>query len=122
MKLMIVDDEQDVQSLFEQKFRKECRKGEVELEFAFSATEAIAHLEENGSSDITLVLSDINMPGVNGLELLRILKEKYDPINVFMITAYGDKNNYNKAMEYGAADYLTKPIDFDSLKERILNL
>lgn len=122
MKLMIVDDEEDVKFLYEQKFRRERRKGEVELEFAFSASEAIKHLEQNGTSDITLVLSDINMPGVSGLELLRILKDKYDPIKVFMVTAYEDSDNYNKAMEYGAADYLTKPIDFDSLKERIMKL
>jgi YesN/AraC family two-component response regulator len=120
MKLMIVDDEQDVRILFEQIFRKECRRGEIELQFAHSASEALELLEAEEASNVALVLSDINMPGLNGLDLLRILKEKFAAIDVYMISAYGDKENYEKAMAYGAAGYLTKPLDFDSLKERIL--
>ena len=115
MKVLVVDDEQDVQMLFEQKFRVERRTGEIEFHFAFSAEEALLLLEKNGISDLVLILSDINMPGINGIQLLKIIKEKYPEIKVFMITAYGDDDNYQSAMQNGADGFLTKPLAFDDL-------
>lgn len=120
MKVLIVDDEKDIQPLFEQRFRKEIRKGELELVFAFSSEEAL-HFLKSKIHKAVLILSDINMPGMSGLELLEKIKTKHNnpPPIVMMITAYGDEENYNKAMELGADDFLTKPVDFGSLKEKI---
>lgn len=120
MKVLIVDDEKDIQPLFEQRFRKEIRKGELEMVFAFSGEEALNMLNDK-LHEAVLILSDINMPGMNGLELLEQIKSKHKdpPPLVMMITAYGDQDNYNKAMELGADDFLTKPVDFKALKEKI---
>lgn len=122
MKVLVVDDETDVQTLFEQRFRKEIRAREFELHFAFSGEQAIEYLEKN-KQDSVLILSDINMPGMSGLELLRLIKEKFElpPRVVMMITAYGDDGNYNEAMKLGADDFLTKPVDFTELKEKLKN-
>ena len=122
MKIIVVDDEPDVQFLFKQKFRREIRKEEIEFNFFLSAGEVIDYLSTNDNVDIVLILSDINMPGMNGLELLKIIKEKTPEQKVFMITAYSDEHNYKTAVEYGADDYLTKPLDFSGLKEKILSL
>ena len=116
---MVVDDEQDVQFLFKQKFRKEIKTGEIKLDFASSAEEALEYLQCETSNCIVLILADINMPGMNGLELLKIIKENFVILKVFMITAYGDEHNYLTAMEYGADDYLAKPVDFEQLKAKI---
>lgn len=121
MKIMVVDDEEDVQLLFRQKFRKEIKKGQIEFQFAFSAQEALEYLNGQPEHSVVLILSDINMPGMNGLELLKIIKQKFPNLKVFMITAYGDEENYRIAMEYGADDYLHKPVEFDNLKNKILN-
>jgi CheY-like chemotaxis protein len=121
MKIMVVDDEEDVQLLFRQKFRKEIKQGQIEFHFAFSAKEALEYLDSQPENCVVLILSDINMPGMNGLELLKIIKEKFPNLKVFMITAYGDEENYTIAMEYGADDYLHKPVEFDNLKDKILN-
>lgn len=123
MKVLVVDDERDVQLLFEQKFRKEIRNGEIEMAFAFSGEEAIEFMKEHHQEAI-LILSDINMPGMSGLELLRHIKEQYEkpPPVVMMITAYGDDDNYNTAMGLGADDFLTKPVDFAALKEKLSTL
>jgi len=120
MKILVVDDEKDVQVLFEQRFRKEIKNGEMELVFAFSGEEAMQYMQAN-EHEAVLILSDINMPGMSGLELLRHIKEKYEkpPPIVMMITAYGDDENYNQAMQLGADDFLTKPVDFTSLKEKL---
>jgi CheY-like chemotaxis protein len=120
MKILVVDDEKDIQSLFEQRFRKEIRNGEIRFVFAFSGEEALRCLEEN-KHEAVLILSDINMPGMSGLELLQQIKGKYNapPPIVMMITAYGDSENYRRAMELGADDFLTKPVDFTLLKEKI---
>lgn len=120
MKVLIVDDEKDVQVLFEQRFRKEIKTGEMELAFAFSGEEALGFMKVH-EHEAVLILSDINMPGMSGLELLRHIKEKYEkpPPVVMMITAYGDDENYNQAMKLGADDFLTKPVDFISLKEKL---
>ena len=120
MKVLVVDDEKDVQVLFEQRFRKEMRSGEMQFVFAFSGEEALTVLSKF-DHEAVLILSDINMPGMSGLELLRHIKEKHHepPPVVMMITAYGDADNYNTAMKLGADDFLTKPVDFSSLKEKL---
>ncbi len=120
MKILVVDDEKDIQPLFEQRFRREIRKGEVEFVFAYSGEEALICLS-NYQHEAVLILSDINMPGMSGLELLRNIKERHHvpPPVVMMITAYGDSDNYKRAMELGADDFLTKPVDFTILKDKI---
>ena len=120
MKILVVDDEKDIQDLFEQRFRKEIRSGEMHFDFAFSGEEALKYLDHN-HQEAVLILSDINMPGMSGLELLRSIKQKHHdpPPVVMMITAYGDADNYNAAMKLGADDFLTKPVDFISLKEKL---
>lgn len=119
---MVVDDEEDVQLLFRQRFRKEIKQGNLKFHFAFSAQEALDYLSSQEDDCVILILSDINMPGMNGLELLKIIKERFANLKVFMITAYGDEENYQIAMNYGADDYLHKPLEFDKLKEKILKL
>ena len=121
MKIMVVDDERDVQFLFQQKFRKEIRSGKVKFHFAFSGQEGLDYLQDNGHEDIFLVLSDINMPGMSGLELLKRVKEEFPDLTVYMITAYGDEYNFREAQANGCDDYLTKPLNFDVLKARLLN-
>ena len=120
MKILVVDDERDVQLLFEQRFRKEVRNGEMNFVFAFSGEEALAYLNEH-QHEAVLILSDINMPGMSGLELLGRIKQKYStpPPIVVMITAYGDAENFNSAKRLGADDFLTKPVDFSLLKEKL---
>lgn len=120
MKILVVDDETDVQVLFEQRFRKEIKSGEMKFFFAFSGEEALEYMKAN-EHEAVLILSDINMPGMSGLELLREIKAKYEkpPPVVMMITAYGDMDNYNQAMKLGADDFLTKPVDFAALKEKL---
>ena len=119
MRIMVVDDEPDVQLLFRQRFRKEIRSGRVEFHFEFSGEDALKYLKTNGITNLVLILSDINMPGMNGIELLRRIKEKFPQMTVIMITAYGDDNNHQQATQYGCDDYLTKPLDFEELKRKI---
>jgi YesN/AraC family two-component response regulator len=121
MKIMIVDDERDIESLFRQKFRKELRDGLLEFQYCYSAENAIEYLDSKLSADLVIILSDINMPGMNGIELLKIIKEKYSHLKVFMITAYDDDLNYQKAIQSGADNYLAKPIDFEVLRKIIVN-
>jgi len=121
MKIIVVDDEKDVQILFQQKFRKEIRSGIIQFHFAFSGEEGLQYLQVNGTTDIYLILSDINMPGMNGLELLKKIKKDYPGLVVYMITAYGDEYNYREAIAHGCDDYLTKPLNFDDLKDKLLN-
>ena len=120
MKILVVDDEKDIKALFEQRFRREIRNGEFSFDFAFSGEEALDYMK-NHKQEVVLILSDINMPGMSGLELLKSIKEKYEipPPVVMMITAYGDSENYKHAMQLGADDFLTKPVDFTMLKEKI---
>ena len=122
MKILVVDDEHDVQILFEQRFRKEIKSGEIDFIFAFSAEEALVYLNNN-EQEAVLILSDINMPGMSGLDLLKHIKQKYHkpPPVVMMITAYGDAENFNIAKELGADDFLTKPLDFNLLKDKLKN-
>lgn len=120
MKILVVDDEADVQPLFLQRFRKEIRNREFEFDFALSGEEALDYLHDK-HSEVVLILSDINMPGMSGLELLSRIRHEYDepPPMVMMITAYGDDENRSQAMERGANDFLTKPLDFNLLKEKL---
>jgi two-component system, response regulator, stage 0 sporulation protein F len=121
MKIMIVDDERDVEVLFRQQFRKEVKDGRVELCYAFSGEEALLYLSNANPPDVVCILSDINMPGITGLDLLKAVKEKYPNIRVSMITAYGDEVNFKTAMSTGAEHYFTKPIDFDQVKKDVLD-
>ena len=120
MNILVVDDEKDMQTLFEQRFRKEIRQQRVHFAFANSGEEALVYLNKH-NHEAVLILSDINMPGMSGFELLQCIKQKYHtpPPVVMMITAYGDSDNYNQAMQLGADDFLTKPIDFTQLKEKL---
>ncbi|MGB3131186.1 MAG: response regulator [Saprospiraceae bacterium] len=120
MKVLVVDDEIDVKILFEQRFRKEIKSGEFDFSFAFSGEEALDFLRVQGQNAI-LILSDINMPGMSGLQLLEKIKSEFiqpSPL-VYMITAYSDAANYDLAMQLGADDFLTKPIEFNILKEKL---
>jgi len=121
MKVLVVDDEKDTEILFKQRFRNIIKSGELILNFANSGEEALTFLNSH-SSEAVLILSDINMPGMSGLQLLQKIKQKFltPPPVVMMITAYGDTENYNQAMELGADDFLTKPLDFNLLKEKLL--
>jgi two-component system, chemotaxis family, chemotaxis protein CheY len=123
VKILVVDDEKDVQTLFEQRFRKEIKSREMHFIFAFSGEDALIYLNEH-QQEAVLILSDINMPGMSGLQLLEHIKQKYHkpPPVVMMITAYGDAENFNRAKELGADDFLTKPVDFTALKEKLKNL
>tara|TARA_R100000935_G_scaffold26630_4_gene46580 strand:+ start:3017 stop:3406 length:390 start_codon:yes stop_codon:yes gene_type:complete len=123
MKILVVDDEHDVKTLFQQRFRKEIKNGEMYFDFAFSGEEALAYLKQN-QKEAVFILSDINMPGMSGLELLEHIKQEFQkpvPI-VIMITAYGDGENYKTAKKLGADDFLTKPVDFKMLKEKLRNV
>ena len=120
MKILVVDDEKDMKTLFEQKFRKEIREGKAEFVFATSGEEALSYLQSH-DHEAVLILSDINMPGMTGLQLLEKIKHEHKapPPVVMMITAYGDEENYNRAMQLGADDFLTKPVDFTLLKDKL---
>ena len=123
MKVLVVDDEKDVQVLFQQRFRKEIKSEIIKFVFAFSGEEAVEMLDAMKQEAI-LILSDINMPGMSGLELLAHIKrnfEKPSPI-VMMITAYGDDENRLTAKRLGADEFLTKPLDFILLKDKLKNL
>jgi CheY-like chemotaxis protein len=119
MKFLIVDDERDVEMLFRQKLRKEIRSGAIELEFAFSGAEALERLRSQKPPEVMYIFSDINMPGMSGLELLDKVKSEFPEIKVSMISAYGDSENYDRAIQSGAKEFFTKPIDFDTLKKEL---
>ena len=123
MRILVVDDELDIKILFEQRFRKEIRLHEFDFLFANSGEEALNILKENFHQAI-LILSDINMPGMSGLQLLEKIRASHEepPPVVMMITAYGDEENYQQAMKLGANDFLTKPLDFNLLKEKLKSL
>ena len=119
MKLIVVDDERDVQFLFQQKFRKEIKSGEIQIHYAFDGPSALTLLESLDNRIGYLILSDINMPEMTGIELLKAIKSRYPSLKVIMITAYGDENNFNLAKQHGADDYFTKPLEFDLLKSKL---
>ncbi len=118
-KILVVDDEKDIQPLFLQMFRLEIKKKLIEFDFAYSGLEALNSLSKAHEKDYILILSDINMPGMSGLDLLKEIKSTYKSQKVMIITAFGDEDNYKKAVEYGANDFLVKPIDFQNLKSKI---
>jgi len=142
-RILVVDDEPDLEILITQRFRKRIRAEELSFLFAGNGEEALAKLQADGELDVVLtdinmpvmdgltllsrireahplILSDINMPGMSGLELLKTVKEKHGHLKVYMITAYGNDEYHRRAKAYGCDDYLTKPIDFGLLKERLL--
>ena len=120
--ILVVDDEPDVADLFRQRFRREARQGTYVLHFAGSGVEALERLTDEIEPTLIVVLSDINMPGMDGLELLREVKHRHPDLPVMMVTAYGDDERRRRASEYGAAEFLTKPVDFDRLKEQLRQL
>jgi len=119
LKLLVVDDESDVQFLFQQKFRKEIKAGEMQIKYALNGTSALELIDSIDNKSDYLILTDINMPEMSGIELLKKIKAKYPELKVFMITAYGDEQNFNMAKNLGADDYFTKPLRFDLLKEKL---
>ena len=120
--ILVVDDEPDVADLFRQRFRREARDGTYVMHFAGSAEEALDQLAEEIVPELIALLSDINMPGMDGLELLREVKQRRPGLAVMMVTAYGDDERRRRASELGAFEFLTKPVDFDRLKERLRQL
>jgi CheY-like chemotaxis protein len=120
--ILIVDDEPDVAELFRQRFRREARQGTYVLHFAGSGEEALDKLANGVRPELIVILSDINMPGMDGLTLLREIKQRRPDLPVMMVTAYGDDERRRCASEYGAAEFITKPVDFDLLKRRLQRL
>lgn len=117
--ILVVDDEPDVEALFRQQFRRDLRAQRFEIDFAFSAADALMRISNSGDASLILILSDINMPGMTGLEMLPKVKEMRPDVPVIMITAYGDAETKRRAMERGAVGLLTKPIDFTVLRDEI---
>jgi CheY-like chemotaxis protein len=117
--VLVVDDEPDVEALFRQQFRRDLRAQRFVMDFAMSAADALARIAGAIEQSLILILSDINMPGMTGLEMLPKVKEMRPDVPVIMITAYGDPDTRRKAIESGATDLLTKPIDFDVLRGEI---
>ena len=117
--ILVVDDEPDVEALFRQHFRRDLRDGRFAMEFAQSAPAALQCISDAGTASLILILSDINMPGMSGLELLPKAKAVRPDVPIIMITAYGDEATTKKATELGAAGLLPKPIDFGLLRQEI---
>jgi DNA-binding NtrC family response regulator len=117
--VLVVDDEPDVEALFRQQFRRDLRSQRFMMDFANSATDALGRITATIEQSLILILSDINMPGMTGLEMLPKVKEIRPEVPVIMITAYGDPDTKRRAMENGASGLLTKPIDFTLLREEI---
>jgi CheY-like chemotaxis protein len=117
--VLVVDDEPDVEALFRQQFRRDLRAQRFMMDFANSATDALARVASTIEQSLILILSDINMPGMTGLEMLPKVKEMRPNVPIIMITAYGDPETRRKAMASGATGLLTKPIDFTLLREEI---
>lgn len=119
VRVLVVDDEADVEMLFRQQFRRELREGRFVMDFAQSADEALTKVRDADGTTIILLVSDINMPGMSGLELLPRIKAERPDIPVLMVTAYGDENTRKVALERGADGFLTKPIDFSTLRSEV---
>lgn len=120
--IMVVDDEPDVVDLFKRRFRRELRQGDYSMYFADSGEDALNQLKAGIQPELMLILSDINMPGMNGFELLTEAKALWPDLPVAMITAYGDDESRHRAIEGGATEFLTKPVDFDALKSMISDM
>jgi CheY-like chemotaxis protein len=119
MLILVVDDEPDAEVLFRQQFRRDLRTGRFTMEFAQSAPAALQCISDAGNATLILILSDINMPGMSGLELLPKAKAARPDVPIIMITAYGDVETMRQALERGAEALLTKPIDFSALRSLI---
>jgi CheY-like chemotaxis protein len=120
--IIVVDDEPDVAELFRQRFRREARQGTYVMHFAASGEEALGLLSGEIDPSVIVILSDINMPGMDGLQLLGEIKERFPDLPVMMVTAYGDDERRRRASELGAAEFLTKPVDFAFLKAQLRQL
>jgi CheY-like chemotaxis protein len=120
--ILVVDDEPDVADLFRQRFRREARQGTYVMHFATSGEEALDRLSAEIQPTLVAVLSDINMPGMDGLELLGEIKQRRPDLPVMMVTAYGDDERRRRARELGASEFITKPVDFDQLKKQLRQL
>ena len=120
--ILVVDDEPDIAELFRQRFRREVREGLYVLHFAHSGEVALELLSEGIRPELIVILSDINMPGMDGLTLLNEIKRRWPELPVMMVTAYGDDDRRRMAAERGAAEFLAKPVDFDFLKQQLRQL
>jgi CheY-like chemotaxis protein len=120
--ILVVDDEPDVAEMFRQRFRREVRQGTYVLHFAASGEEALDKLADGVRPELIVILSDINMPGMDGLTLLREIKVRRPELPVMMVTAYGDDARRRRAEEAGAFQFLSKPVDFDLLKAELRRL
>ena len=117
--ILVVDDEPDIAEMFRQRFRREARQGTYVLHFAASGEEALDKLADGVRPELIVILSDINLPGMDGLSLLREIKTRRPELPVMMVTAYGDDERRRRAAEWGACEFLAKPIDFDLLKQQL---
>lgn len=122
MRILVVDDEEDVKYLFLQAFRNEIRSGKYIFNFVHDAMSALMFLDALDPFDIFLVLSDINMPGMSGIAMVKEVKKRRPDLNVIMVTAYGDQENYEASIKNGALDLFTKPLDFELLRKKLLEL
>jgi CheY-like chemotaxis protein len=120
--ILVVDDEPDVAEMFRQRFRREVRQGTYVMHFAASGEEALDKLADGVRPELIVILSDINMPGMDGLSLLREIKQRRPDLPVMMVTAYGDEERRRQATEAGALQFLSKPVNFDLLKEELSRL
>jgi CheY-like chemotaxis protein len=120
--ILVVDDEADVAQLFRQQFRREVRDGRYAMHFAASGEDALALLSNGIEPTLIVIMSDINMPGMDGLTLLGEIKRQFPELPVMMVTAYGDDERRHRATELGAFEFVTKPVDFTHLKERLRQL
>jgi CheY-like chemotaxis protein len=120
--ILVVDDEPDFADLCRQGFRREVRDGTYVIHFAASGEQALERLTGEIEPQLIVILSDINMPGMDGLTLLQQVKQRFPDLPVMMITAYGDDERRRRAADYGAAEFITKPVDFDFLKEQLRQL
>jgi CheY-like chemotaxis protein len=120
--ILVVDDEPDVADLFRQRFRREARDGTYMMHFANSGEGALEQLTQGIEPTLIVILSDINMPEMDGLELLREIKQRRPDLPVLMVTAYGDDERRRRASDLGASEFLTKPVDFDHLKTQLRQL
>ena len=120
--ILVVDDEADVAELFRQRFRREVRQGTYAMHFARSGEEALGRLADGIEPTLIVILSDINMPGMDGLQLLDAIKQRFPELPVMMVTDYGDEERRRRASALGAAEFLAKPVDFDLLKAQLRQL
>lgn len=119
LKILLVDDEKDTEMLFKHVFKNEIKNNDFEFHFALNADEALKYIFLLNPFDVVLVLSDINMPGMNGLDLLKEIKKIFPSMKVIMVTAYDNESNYNLAMQNGADGFMAKPVDFNLLRAKI---